>query len=311
MPPLFTLAGVTHCYGRTCALSDVSLEVDGGAIGLIGQNGAGKSTLIHILLGLLRPTTGRVQMLGQDLPAGAVWLRGQVGFMPERDAFVPGLTGIEYVALSGELCGMSRRQALRRGHETLFWVGLEEVRYRPLDQYSVGMRQRLKLAGTLVHDPDVLLLDEPTAGLDPEGRAAMLDVLRVLAARPNKSLVLSSHLLGDIEHVCQTAIILNEGRIVGTGRIPELREAPRCSYRMRCDGDEAGLLAALAAQGVEIRAGGRTGEYRVSVPEGWSNRNFFAAARHVQAILTGLEPEEEDLAAVYYRLVGFRDAKKP
>jgi ABC-2 type transport system ATP-binding protein len=311
MPPLFTLAGVTHCYGRTCALTDVSVEVAGGAIGLIGQNGAGKSTLIHILLGLLRPTSGRVQVLGHDLRAGAVRLRGRMGFMSERDAFVPGLTGVEYVALSGELCGMSRRQALRRGHETLFWVGLEEARYRSLDQYSVGMRQRLKLAGTLVHDPDVLLMDEPTAGLDPEGRAAMLDVLRVLAARPNKSLVLSSHLLGDIERVCQTAIILNEGRIVGMGRIPELREAQRRCYRIRYDGDEAALLAALAAQGVEVRAGGRKGESRVSVPEGWSNRNFFAAATHAQAILTGLEPEEEDLAAVYYRLVGFRDAKKP
>jgi len=308
-PSLFSLAGVIHCYGRTCALADVSLEVAGGAIGLIGRNGAGKSTLIHILLGLLRPTAGRVRVLGHALPAGAVRLRGKVGFMPERDAFVPGLTGIEYVALAGELCGMSRRHALRRGHEALFWLGLEEARYRPLEQYSIGMRQRLKLAATLVHDPDVLLLDEPTSGLDPEGRAAMLDVLRVLAARPNKSLVLSSHLLGDIERVCQTAIILNEGRIVGMGRIPELREAPRRCYRIRCEGDEAGLLAELKAQGVEVQAGGRPGEFRVSVPEGWLNRNFFAAASRARALLTGLEPEEEDLEAVYYRLVGFRDGK--
>jgi len=285
------------------------LEVAGGAVGLIGQNGAGKSTLIHILLGLLRPTAGRVQVLGHDLPAGAVRLRGKVGFMPERDAFVPGLTGIEYVALAGELSGMSRRQALRRGHETLFWLGLEEARYRPLEQYSIGMRQRLKLAAALVHDPEVLLLDEPTSGLDPDGRAAMLDVLRALAARPNKSLVLSSHLLGDIERVCQTAIIFSAGRIVGVGHIPQLREAPRRCYRIRCEGDEAGLLAALAAQGAEIRAGARPGESRVSVPEGWSNRSFFAAAKHANALLTGLEPEEEDLQAVYYRLVGFREGK--
>jgi ABC-2 type transport system ATP-binding protein len=311
MPPLLHLAGVTRCYGRTCALSDVSLELAGGAIGLIGQNGAGKSTLIHILLGLLPPTRGRVQVLGHELPAAAVRLRGKMGFMPERNALVPGLTGIEYVALAGELCGMSRRQALRRGHETLFWLGLEEARYRPLEQYSVGMRQRLKLAAALVHDPDVLLLDEPTSGLDPDGRAAMLDVLRALAARPNKSLVLSSHLLGDIERVCETAIILDGGRIVGVGRIPQLREAPRRCYRIRCEGDEAGLRAALEARGAGVQAGARQGESRVSVPEGWSNRNFFAAARQAGALLTGLEPEEEDLEAVYYRLVGFRDAKKP
>jgi len=157
----------------------------------------------------------------------------------------------------------------------------------------------------------VLLLDEPTSGLDPDGRAAMLDVLRSLAARPGKSLVLSSHLLGDIERVCETAIILNGGRIAGMGRIPQLREAPRRCYRIRCEGDEAGLLAALVAQGAEVHSGARQGESRVSVPEQWSNRSFFAAAREAHATLTGLEPEEEDLEAVYYRVVGFRDAEQP
>jgi len=304
MEPLFELIGVTHYYGHVCALGDVSLDVAPGAIGIIGQNGAGKSTLLQILLGLTRPSAGSVRVLGHDVRTFGVRLRGRLGFMPERDAFVPGLKGIEYVALAGELCGMSRRQALRRAHETLSYLGLEEARYRYLEQYSVGMKQRLKLAATLVHDPDVLLLDEPTAGLDPDGRTAMLDVIGVLAARPNKSLVLSSHLLGDVERVCQTAIILNAGHVVGVGRIDELRVLSARAYRIRWEGDGLGLAARLVAQGAEVQLRERPGEARVIVPEGWSNRAFFAAAREQQVLLTGLEPEEEDLEAVYHRLIG-------
>ena len=146
MTQLFQLTNVTHYYGRVCALREVSLAVDAGAIGLVGQNGAGKSTLIQILLGLIRPSRGTAQVLGQDMRASGIQLRGRIGYMPERDAMVPGLNGIEYAALAGELCGMSRKQALRRAHETLSWLGMEEARYRRLEQYSVGMKQRLKLA---------------------------------------------------------------------------------------------------------------------------------------------------------------------
>jgi ABC-2 type transport system ATP-binding protein len=304
MEPLFELAGVTHYYGRVCALRDVSLSVAAGAIGLIGQNGAGKSTLMQILLGLIRPTTGSVRLSVHELRRPGVEFRGRVGFMPERDAFVPGLKGVEYVALAGELSGMARRQAQRRAHETLSYLGLEEARYRLLEQYSVGMKQRLKLAAALVHDPDVLLLDEPTSGLDPEGRSAMLDVLRALAARPDRSLVLASHLLGDVERVCQTAIILNAGQVVGMGRIPDLCAVAARGYRIRWEGDGAGLLARLQDQGVEVHSGGRPGEARVIVPDGWTNRSFFAAARDRQVLLTGLEPDEENLEAVYHRLIG-------
>ena len=306
MEPLFELSGVTHFYGRVCALRDVSLTVPAGAVGLIGQNGAGKSTLLQILLGLFRPTAGSVLVQGGAGPVWGLQLRGRVGFMPERDAFVPGLKGIEYVALAGELCGMPRRQALRRAHETLSYLGLEEARYRYLEQYSVGLKQRLKLAATLVHDPDVLLLDEPTAGLDPDGRAAMLDVLRTLAARPHKSLVLSSHLLGDIERVCQTAIMLHGGQVVGQGRISELCSATAHRFRLRWEGDGTGLVSHLRAQGVEVQLHERPGEARVVVPEDWTNRDFFVAARAQQVLLTGLEPEEEDLEAVYHRLLGGR-----
>lgn len=304
MDPLLELVGVNHYYGRHWALRDVSLTVRCGAIGLVGQNGAGKSTLIHLLLGLLRPTTGSLKVLGREPRAVATGFRGSVGFMPERESLLPGLKGIEYVALAGELSGMPRRDALRRAHETLSYLGLEEARYRAVEQYSVGMKQRLKLAAALVHDPELLLLDEPTAGLDPDGRAAMLDVLAVLGARPNKSLVLSTHLLGDVERICEEAIFLDGGKVVGTGRIADLRTVSARGYRIRWRGDGGHMAAGLQARGAEVHLSTRPGEARVIVPEGWRHREFFVTARQSGVLLTGLEREEEDLEAVYQRLIG-------
>jgi ABC-2 type transport system ATP-binding protein len=307
MEPLFQLSGVSHYYGSVCALRDLNLSIQPGAIGLIGENGAGKSTLIQILLGLIRPSSGEVSVLGRPLRSSAFLIRGRMGFMPEREAIVPGLKGVEYVALAGELCGMSRRQAMRRAHETLTYLGLEEARYRQLEQYSVGMKQRLKLAATLLHDPDVLLLDEPTAGLDPEGRSGMLEVLGVLAARPNKSLLLASHLLSDIERVCDTAVILHAGSVVGSGGIQELCSISARSFRIQWEGDGNALLENLAQRQVLVQPGDRPGEALAIVPEGWTNRNFFAAAKEQQVLLTGLEPAEEHLEELYQRLIGRKE----
>ena len=301
--PLFELAGVTHYYGAVCALDDVSLAVEAGAIGLVGQNGAGKSTLLQILLGLIRPTAGVARVLGRDVRHAGIALRGAVGYMPEGGALVPGLTGIEFVALAGELSGMPRRQALRRAHEVLFYLGLEEARYRYLEQYSIGMQQRLKLAATLVHDPPLLLLDEPTAGLDPEGRTAMLAVLRALAARPDRSLILSSHLLGDIERVCRSAIILDRGRVIRTGRMEAFRQARRRAYRLRWDGNAAGLLRSLQERGVEIHAGAAADSACLTLPDDLATQTIFAESLRHGVLVTELEPDEEDFGVVYRRLV--------
>lgn len=287
-------------------MRDLTVAVEPGAVGLVGRNGAGKSTLMQILLGLIRPTRGTVRVLGQDVQTAGVALRGRVGYMPERNAVVPGLSGIEFVALAGELCGMSRKQALRRAHETLSYLGLEEARYRKLEQYSAGMKQRLKLAGTLVHDPDVLLLDEPTAGLDPEGRTAMLSLLTSLAARPGKSLVLSTHLLGDIERVCDWAIILDGGEVKSAGRIAELRVGRQRCYRLQWEGAPANFLAALEREGVEILSDGRPDEAQVLLPEGWTTPSLFARAQRHEVVLTGLWPVEEDLETAYHRMISAR-----
>jgi ABC-2 type transport system ATP-binding protein len=308
---LFELEQVTHFYGKLCALNDVSLGVEPGPIGLVGQNGAGKSTMLKILLGLLRPTAGRGQVLGHDIRGSGVVLRARVGYMPEAEMCVPGLRGVEFVALAGELSGMPRRHALRRSHEVLSYLDLEEARYRHHEEYSVGMKQRLKLAAALVHDPELLLLDEPTAGLDPDGREKMLKLLATLARRHAKSLVLSTHLLGDIDRVCDSVIILDRGTVVGVGRIEDLRAQYRGRYRLRWQGDATQFLADLRAEGVDVQVNGRPDEGLAAVPEGWSTRTFFALADNCHLVLRGIEPDEEDLEGVYRRLVVARTRTEP
>ncbi len=281
----------------------MSLSVEAGAIGLVGQNGAGKSTLLQILLGLIRPTQGVARVLGLDVRTAGVRVRGRVGYMPERGSLVPGLHGVEFVALAGQLSGMPRRDAMRRAHEALSYLGLEEARYRYLEQYSVGMKQRLKLAAALVHDPQVLLLDEPTAGLDPDGRTAMLGVLRALAQRPNRSLILSSHLLGDIERVCQSAVILDRGSVVQMGRIEEFRQVRAKRFRLRCSGDVRALLHGLQRRGVEIETAGTGDVAQIGLPEQLSTRDVFAESLQHDVWITGLEPDEEDFAMAYRRML--------
>ncbi len=301
--PLFELIDVAHNYGRVRALQGVSLAVEAGAIGLVGQNGAGKSTLLQILLGLIRPTRGVARVLGVDVRTGGLRVRRRVGYMPERGALVPALRGVEFVALAGRLSGMPRRQALRRAHEVLSYLGLEEARYRYLDQYSVGMKQRLKLAAALVHDPQVLLLDEPTSGLDPDGRTAMLGVLRALAQRPDRSLILSTHLLSDIERVCQSAVILDGGVVVQTGRIDEFRRCAPQSFRIRCGAGAEALLGALRELGVEVQTQDRPRTARIRLPAHLSTRDVFAAAVRHDAEITALEPDDEDFAEAYLRIL--------
>src|SRR5437868_976650 len=225
---------ITRWYGKQQALHDVTLRLATGRVGLLGPNGAGKSTLLKILLGLLPPTSGHGKVIGYDLiPANGTALRRAIGYMSEADALIPGLRGAEYVALAGELYGMPRRQAQRRAHEVLTYLELEDARYRPLEEYSLGMKQRIKLAQALVHDPPVLLLDEPTSGLDPAGRDAILALLRTLGREHGKSLLLSTHLLGDVERVCERVVILHHGRVLRQGSVEELRLSRHDRYRLQ------------------------------------------------------------------------------
>ncbi|MBC8115843.1 MAG: ABC transporter ATP-binding protein [Candidatus Saccharimonas sp.] len=301
--PLVELNGLSHFYGRFQALKDVSLTVAPGAIGLVGQNGAGKSTLLKLLLGLMRPTSGGGSVLGCDLVREQHLLRGRLGFMPEAESLVPGVRGVDLVALAGELSGMPRRQALRRAHEVLSYLELDEARYRRCEEYSVGMKQRLKLAAALVHDPQLLLLDEPTAGLDPHGRDAMLRLLHAIASRHGKSLILSTHLLGDIDRVCEQVIIVDRGSILGVGRIGELRQHWRDRYRLRWRGAGVGFVTALREAGVSVAETTRHDEALVDVPAEWHNGRFFELSVQHNITLCDVVPEEEDLPQLYHRLI--------
>lgn len=308
--PLVELNQLSHFYGQFQALNDVTLSIQPGAIGLIGQNGAGKSTLLTILLGLMKPTSGTGKVLGFDLIHERSELRSRIGFMPEAESLIPGMRGVDLVGLAGELSGMPRRQALRRAHEVLSYLDLDEVRYRRCDDYSVGMKQRLKLAAALVHDPQLLLLDEPTAGLDPEGRDAMLRLLHAIASRHGKSLILSTHLLGDIDRVCDQVVIVDKGCILGSGRIGELRQHWQGHYRIRWLGDTAVFPKALQDAGALVRPTARAGEVLIEVPAGWKNVQLFELAYYHGVVLSDVVPEEEDLPRLYHRLIG-TDSGRP
>src|SRR5579859_8077903 len=247
---LIDLQDVSRQFGPVTALRNVTIRLTPGRVGLLGPNGAGKSTLLKILLGLLPPSSGEGRVLGHVIGRDGAALRRAIGYMPEADALVPGLRGAEYVALAGELYGMPRREAQRRAHEVLTYLELEDARYRRLEEYSTGMKQRLKLAQALVHDPPVLLLDEPTSGLDPSGREAMLRLLLTLGVEHGKSFILCTHLLGDVERVCETVLILHQGRLLLQGGVDELRMRRQDRYRLQIQGDSQGFLEELRLEGV-------------------------------------------------------------
>src|SRR5262245_5045924 len=220
--PLVAFEGLTVAYGRLQALAGVSGAFPPGPTGLLGPNGAGKTTLLKTLLGFLKPDRGRLTAFGLDPSVAPLDVRRRIGYMPEVDCHLPGMTASAFVAFAGELSGMPQDEAISRSHEVLYYVGLGEARYRTVDTYSTGMKQRVKLAQALVHDPDLLLLDEPTNGLDPQGREEMLALIQDISARRGLSLVLCSHLLPDVERVCERVIVFNQGRVAAEGSVAEL-----------------------------------------------------------------------------------------
>src|SRR5216110_663778 len=231
--PVVTLDSVTVAYGTQAALSDVTTAFVPGAVGLLGPNGAGKSTMIKALLGFVVPTRGRMRVLGLDVAQAPLEIRARVGYMPENDAHIPGMNAVSFVAYCGELAGLPRVDAMQRAHEVLFYVGLGEARYRNVETYSTGMKQRIKLAQALVHDPDVLFLDEPTNGMDPKGRDEMLALVRDLAHNKGVNLILSSHLLPDVEYTCDSVVVMDKGHIATQGPIAALKQPRGRVYELR------------------------------------------------------------------------------
>ena len=238
-------------YGRTWALKDVTATFQPGAVGLLGPNGAGKTTLIKTLLGFVKPDQGRMRVLGLDVAAAPLEIRARVGYMPESDSHIPGMNAVSFVAYCGQLSGLPPTDAMQRAHEVLYYVGLGEARYRNLETYSTGMKQRIKLAQAIVHDPDLLFLDEPTNGMDPKGRDEMLALIRDLAHNKRVNLILSSHLLPDVEFTCDHVVVVDKGAIATAGPIAALKGTHGRVYELRVKGIQAGFIEVLKGEGLD------------------------------------------------------------
>ncbi|MAG57484.1 MAG: hypothetical protein CMJ83_14425 [Planctomycetes bacterium] len=276
--PIISAKGLTLTYGKSLrALDGLDVSIPAGCHGLLGPNGAGKSTLIKVLLGLLAPDDGSGTVLGRDVRKERTEVRRRVGYMPERDAHVPSMLALDYVAMMGNLSGMRSVAATKRAHEVLHYVDLGEARYRPVDGFSAGMRQRLKLAAAIVHDPDLLFLDEPTNGLDPQGRRYMLDLIGELS-RSNISILVSTHLLPDVQEVCSRVVVVNKGRVTNEGLVSELTRGLDRQYDVRFVGDSGPFLQALETRGVECHFDPTAGSLRIMVPDGGTRPVLEAAA---------------------------------
>ena len=239
-------------FGRQQALVDVSVRVPRGTIGLLGPNGAGKSTFIKCLLNLETPTAGHAKVLGVDIRARNRASRERVGYSPEQDCHISGMAGCEYVTYCGQLSGMTFRAARQRTHEILDLVGMGQERYRLVDTYSTGMKQRIKLAQALVHDPEVVFLDEPTNGLDPSGREHILKLIGSLWRDLGISVVMSSHLLRDIERVCDRVVIIGHGRLVEHDSIANLKSRHRQIVELAPSSDAERYVAVLTQAGRNV-----------------------------------------------------------
>lgn len=308
MSPIIAISGLRKLYGTHPALRDIHLTIESGVVGLLGPNGAGKSTLLSVLLGQVPATGGSATVLGYDVGREQFRIRRRIGFMPENDCLIGGFSGIGYVHYCGRMSGMSHASAMQRAHEVLDYVGLGEARYRPGEEYSAGMKQRLKLAQALVHDPDLLFLDEPTNGMDPQGRVVMLDLIRDLG-RCGISVLLSSHLLPDVERVCQRVVIMGKGEILAQGDIANMRSPHPTRYTVvLARGSQEAFVTQLRERGVRIESAGAAGSAAIELPGRNTQHLVFEAAQAADATVGGLQPQRSSLEEMFMTAIRRQDA---
>ncbi|MCX6543074.1 MAG: ABC transporter ATP-binding protein [Acidobacteria bacterium] len=305
-PPADAIVQIEHLsvvYGKQAALLDVTAAFPAGAVGLLGPNGAGKSTLLKALLGFVKPTSGRMQVLGLDVAVSPSAIRARLGYMPEIDAHIPGMNAVSFVAYCGQLGGLPHVDAMQRAHEVLQYVGLGEARYRNVETYSTGMKQRIKLAQALVHDPDLLFLDEPTNGMDPKGREEMLELIRDLAHNKGVNLILSSHLLPDVEYTCNHVVVLHQARIATQGPIDDLKGPRGSAFELRVKGDRVAFARVLEAAGMVSKAA-EDDIMRVFVPDDKGALALFQLAAREGMQVRHLRPSVPTLEDVFAQAVG-------
>ena len=304
--PVIALERFGVKLGKRWILQDLDAELRGRAIGLLGPNGAGKTTLIHTLLGFHGVDAGRASMLGHDVASARRELSPLLGYMPERDYFVAGMTGIHFVRLMGEVAGLPPQVALERAHEALFFVGLGEARYRPLESYSLGMKQMAKLAQALVHGPRLLFLDEPTNGLDPSARQRMLELIAAIRSRGETSIVLSSHLLKDVETVCDEVIVLKAGRIATVCDLEAERRANRQFLELEVRGGNGHFAEAAAALGCECLVHSKR-RLKLLMPPDIGVRHLYQIAAEQGVQIRRLHARRDSLEDIFLKAMEERD----
>ncbi len=280
---ILELDGLGVRFGTREILKDLRVSLSGRAIGLLGPNGAGKSTLIQTLVEFVKPSAGTARVLGHDISRERTQIHALIGYMPEDDSFIANMSAVAFVRMMGELSGLPRETALERAHEALFYVGLGEARYRLLGTYSLGMKQLAKLAQAIVHGPKLLILDEPTNGLDPPARQRMIRLIQEMRDSGEMHLLICSHLLRDVEETCEEVLILKQGRIVHTSNLEQERRANRRFVELEAYGHHHGFADAMTALGCECSPLG-LGRFRMVLPEGFDLKEIYrwASGRDVQ-----------------------------
>lgn len=296
--PVIELKDVEVYYEDLMALDGVSCAIEGGAVGLLGPNGAGKSTLMKTLLGFNRASSGTVSLFGKSMPKHALEIRTQLGYMPETEAVSPKISAVSFITYCGQLFGMTRVDAMERTHEVLNYVALGEGRYRKMETYSTGMLQRVKLAQALVHDPKLLLLDEPTNGLDPDSRIEMLELIKEIAARPGVTVLLSSHLLPDVQHVCDRVMILHRGKIVQEDSMKEITALQERQFEVRVRDNKAQFVEGLRGAGFECDDQ-RNGNLLITQPENTEINVVYDIAAKSGTHIRHFNPARQSLAEAF------------
>lgn len=293
-------------YGKFQALHNISFEVGSGAIGLLGPNGAGKSTVMKTILGFNRARTGHVTILDHPMPQDALAIRLKIGYMPEREVMSPQISAVAFLTYCGQLLGMTRIDALERAHEVLNYVTLGEARYRNMETYSTGMLQRVKLGQALIHDPKLLLLDEPTNGLDPEARIEMLDLVRDLAYRRGVTVMLSSHLLPDVQCVCEHILIINDGKVVAQGSMEEITAVEDQKFEVRVRDNKHQFVQEVIAKGFQCGEL-KNGDLFISQPNGNTPKDLFEIAKNCDTHIRHFRPARRTLAEAFMHAIGEDD----
>ena len=303
MADLIKVQNIVKDYRRMRALNDVSFEIQPGITGLLGPNGAGQSTLIKVLMGLVRVSSGTGTILGNRLGRHGRLIRSKIGYMPEDDCYIPGLKGVEAVQFSACLAGIPTTEALRRAHEILDFCGMKQERYRDIETFSTGMRQKIKFAASIVHDPELLIFDEPTAGLDPEERENLLNRIQILANDAGKSVLISTHILPDVQAICDHALILAAGQVRLSESLEVLNRPTSPTISIKLVGDAQSFIEDLQKSGLQVHQEHDFNHLRVSGDTDNLSQLVWKTAQQNGISIHALRPAKNSLEEIFISAV--------